>query len=71
MEGRDLVRTRPTTTSTPKIPVFVKEVGMSRTPPRSSGEEGATLTPVQQATEIPRGNSLYVTPISTGCTSGG
>ena len=61
MEGRDLVR-EANYDEYAENPSFVKEVGMESETPPVLGEEGATLTPVQQATEIPRGNSLYVTP---------
>jgi len=65
MEGRDLVREANLDEYREK-PDFVTEEGMeSETPSLLDGPVGArggNMTLAQQSTQIPRGNSLYVTP---------
>jgi len=65
MEGRDLVREANLDEYREK-PDYVKEVGMeSETPSLLNGPvgtSGGNMTLGEQSTEIPRGNSLYVTP---------
>ena len=61
MEGRDIVR-EANYGEYQEHPDFVKEVGLEAHSPSILGEEGEAMTPAQRATEIPRGNSLYVTP---------
>jgi molybdopterin-containing oxidoreductase family iron-sulfur binding subunit len=61
MEGRDLVR-EANLAEYREHPDFVKEVGMEAETPSTIGEEGEKMTLAERSTEIPRGNSLYVTP---------
>jgi molybdopterin-containing oxidoreductase family iron-sulfur binding subunit len=61
MEGRDLVR-EANYDEYVENPTFVKEEGMESETPPVLGETGGSLTLAEQAAQIPRGNSLYVTP---------
>jgi molybdopterin-containing oxidoreductase family iron-sulfur binding subunit len=62
MEGRDLVR-EGNLDEYRENPAFAKEIGMEAEMPAAVLDPGmAQLTPAQKATQIPRGNSLYVTP---------
>ena len=61
MEGRDLVR-EANIGEFRENPGFATEEGMESETPSTIGEEGEKMTAGQRATDIPRGNSLYVTP---------
>ena len=62
MEGRDLVR-EGNLSEYNENPGFVKEVGLEAELPRPLLDPaGSKMTPEQKSTEIPRQNSLYVTP---------
>ncbi len=64
MEGRDLVREanlEEVTQAGGAGLAFVKRESLEE-PGAILGEVGEKLTPAERATEIPRGNSLYVTP---------
>jgi molybdopterin-containing oxidoreductase family iron-sulfur binding subunit len=65
MEGRDLVR-EANLDEYRERPDFVKEEGMESETPPALGETGEKMPLGEQATEIPRGNSLYDTPKFTG-----
>ncbi len=64
MEGRDLIREAnfEGANSYQDDPAFVNKIGMEAHSPTILGEYGEKMTPQQQATLIPRGNSLYQTP---------
>jgi MoCo/4Fe-4S cofactor protein with predicted Tat translocation signal len=68
MEGRDLIREAnyEGPESYQENPAYVKEVGMEAETPSTIGEVGEAMSPGQRATEIPRGGSLYVTPMFNG-----
>jgi MoCo/4Fe-4S cofactor protein with predicted Tat translocation signal len=62
MEGRALVR-EGNLGEYQENPGFAKEVGLeAEMPPVILPSNGANMTPAERATEIPRNNSLYVTP---------
>jgi molybdopterin-containing oxidoreductase family iron-sulfur binding subunit len=62
MEGRDLVR-EGNLGEFQENPGFAKEVGLEAESPRAVLDPGmATMSPGDKASQIPRGNSLYVTP---------
>jgi molybdopterin-containing oxidoreductase family iron-sulfur binding subunit len=62
MEGRDLVR-EGNLGEYQENPGFAKEVGLEAESPRPVLDPGlASMTPAERAAQIPRGNSLYVTP---------
>jgi molybdopterin-containing oxidoreductase family iron-sulfur binding subunit len=65
MEGRDLVR-EDNFDDYQKNPGYVHTIGFEAHTPSILGEEGDKMSLAQQSTEIPRGNSLYVTPKFTG-----
>jgi molybdopterin-containing oxidoreductase family iron-sulfur binding subunit len=65
MEGRDLVR-EANLDEYQKNPAYVKAIGLEAHSPSILGEAGEKMTLAQQSSEIPRGNSLYVTPKFTG-----
>jgi len=62
MEGRDLVREANFTEYQEK-PDWVKEEGMESESPPALGEEGDKIPLAERSTNIPRGNSLYQTPV--------
>jgi len=62
MEGRDLVREANFSEYQEK-PDFVKEEGMESESPPALGEEGDKIPLAARSTDIPRGNSLYQTPV--------
>ena len=60
MEGREIIR-EANVGEFMKNPAFVAAIGLEpHSPPYDA--DSAKLSPVEKATEIPRGNSLYVTP---------
>ncbi len=60
MEGREIIR-EANVGEFIKNPAFVAAIGLEpHSPPYDA--ESAKLSPAEKATEIPRGNSLYVTP---------
>jgi molybdopterin-containing oxidoreductase family iron-sulfur binding subunit len=62
MEGRDLVR-EGNLGEYQENPGFAKEVGLEAESPAAVLDPGAKTMPLaERATQIPRGNSLYVTP---------
>jgi len=61
MEGRDLIR-EANFTEYQENPTYAKEIGLESETPSTLGAEGEKMTLAQQSTQIPRGNSLYVTP---------
>ena len=61
MEGRDIVREANLDEFHEK-PDFAHEEGMESETPSTIGKEGEAMTPAERASQIPRGNSLYVTP---------
>ncbi|HVU24445.1 MAG TPA: 4Fe-4S dicluster domain-containing protein, partial [Opitutus sp.] len=61
MEGRDIIR-EANTEEYLENPAYVKEDSMESETPPVLGAVGAGMTPQERATQIPRGNSLYVTP---------
>ncbi|MGD1031153.1 MAG: TAT-variant-translocated molybdopterin oxidoreductase [Opitutaceae bacterium] len=61
MEGRDIVREANIDEYHEK-PDFVRELGLEAETPPAIDDQGATMTPAQRATDIPRSNSLYQTP---------
>lgn len=61
MEGRDLIR-EANLSEYRENPAYVKEVGMESETPSILGEAGEKMSLGEQATQIPRGNSLYTTP---------
>jgi molybdopterin-containing oxidoreductase family iron-sulfur binding subunit len=62
MEGRDLVR-EGNLGEYEENPAFAKEVGLEAESPRAVLDPNlAAMTPAERAAQIPRGNSLYVTP---------
>jgi MoCo/4Fe-4S cofactor protein with predicted Tat translocation signal len=62
MEGRDLVR-EGNLGEYQENPSFAKEIGMEAESPPAVLDPGiAQMSPADKATQIPRGNSLYVTP---------
>ena len=65
MEGRDLVR-EANLDEFNHHPDYVHTIGLEAHSPSALGEEGDKMTLAQQASEIPRGNSLYVTPSFKG-----
>ena len=70
MEGRDLVR-EANFDEDRENPGYVKEEGMESETPSvldgPVGPQGGKMTPAERATQIPRGNSLYVTPKFDWC----
>ncbi len=69
MEGRDIIREAnyeaaptPDGTSYQENPAFVDTIGMESHSPTILGEYGEKMSPQDQATQLPRGNSLYETP---------
>ena len=64
MEGRDIVREAnfEGPNSYQENPAFVNTFGMESHSPSILGEYGEKMSPQDQATKIPRGNSLYETP---------
>ena len=61
MEGRDLIR-EANFGEYEGNPTFVRDVGMEAETPPTLGAGGDKIPLAEQATEIPRGNSLYETP---------
>ena len=62
MEGRDLVR-EGNLGEYQENPAFAKEVGLEAESPRAVLDPNlAAMTPADEATQIPRGNSLYIDP---------
>ncbi len=62
MEGRDLVR-EGNLAEYAENPAFAKEVGLEAESPRAVLDPDlAAMSPADRASQIPRGNSLYVTP---------
>jgi len=66
MEGRDLVR-EGNLGEYQENPGFAREVGLEAESPAPVLDPGiAQMTPAERATQVPRGNSLYVTPHNDG-----
>ncbi len=61
MEGRDIIR-EANTGEYLENPAYVHAFGLESHSPSILGEKGEEMTPAQQVTLIPRGNSLYKTP---------
>ncbi|MEX2044124.1 MAG: 4Fe-4S dicluster domain-containing protein, partial [Opitutus sp.] len=68
MEGRDIIREANLegANSYRENPAFVNSFGMESHTPSNIGAVGEAMSPAERASELPRGNSLYQTPVFDG-----